>query len=107
MERLTDNVAQAYLDLLGIDVRPGAVDADALRALQSAHVARVPYETVDIVRGRPPGIAPLASVERILAGRGGYCYHLNGALSTLLAWLHVDSRVTSRASRAGDRKHLA
>jgi arylamine N-acetyltransferase len=90
VECLTDNVAQAYLDRLGLDVRPGAVDADALRALQSAHVARIPYETVDIVRGQPPGIAPLASVERILAGRGGYCYHLNGAFSALLAWLDVD-----------------
>jgi len=90
VERLPDHVARAYLDLLGIDALPGAVDADALRALQSAHVARVPYETVDIVRGRPPGIAPLASVKRVLAGRGGYCYHLNGAFSALLAWLDVD-----------------
>lgn len=90
MARLPDDLARAYLDLLACDVRPGGVDADALRALQSAHVARVPYETVDIVRGRAPGIDPLESVERVLAGRGGYCYHLNGAFSVLLAWLEVD-----------------
>jgi arylamine N-acetyltransferase len=90
VERLPDDFARSYLDLLGTDLRPGAVDADALRALQAAHVARVPYETVDIVRGQPPGIAPLASVKRVLAGRGGYCYHLNGAFSVLLAWLGVD-----------------
>jgi arylamine N-acetyltransferase len=73
-------------------VRPpaGGVGADALFSLQSAHVARIPYETVDIVRGRAPGIDPLESVKRVLAGRGGYCYHLNGALSALLAWLDVD-----------------
>ena len=29
-------------------------------------------------------------VRRILAGRGGYCYHLNGGFSTLLDWLQVD-----------------
>jgi arylamine N-acetyltransferase len=105
VERLPDDVARAYLDLLGIDLRPGAVDADALRALQSAHVARVPYETVDIVRGRPPGIAPLASVRRVLAGRGGYCYHLNGAFSALLAWLEVD--VTRHISGVQGRGQVA
>jgi len=90
VERLPDDLAFAYLDRLECDLRPGGVDADALFALQSAHVARVPYETVDIVRGRAPGIDPLESVKRVLAGRGGYCYHLNGALSSLLAWLDVD-----------------
>lgn len=90
MERLPDDLALAYLDRLECDLRPGGVDADALFALQSAHVARIPYETVDIVRGRAPGIDPLESVKRVLAGRGGYCYHLNGAFSALLAWLDVD-----------------
>lgn len=90
MERLPDDLALAYLDRLECDLRPGGVDAEALFALQSAHVARIPYETVDIVRGRPPGIDPLGSVKRVLAGRGGYCYHLNGALSALLTWLDVD-----------------
>ena len=90
MERLPEGLARAYLDLLECEVRPGDVDADALRALQSAHVARVPYETVDIVRGCAPGIDPVGSVKRVLAGRGGYCYHLNGAFSALLVWLDVD-----------------
>jgi len=36
------------------------------------------------------GIDPLGSARRILGGRGGYCYHLNGAFSALLAWLGVD-----------------
>jgi arylamine N-acetyltransferase len=89
VERLPDDLALAYLDLLACDVRPGGVDADALRVLQSSHVARVPYETVDIVRGHAPGIDPLESVKRVVAGRGGYCYHLNGAFSKLLAWLDV------------------
>ena len=60
------------------------------RALARAHVARVPYENIDIYRGAPPGIEPLACVERVIAGRGGYCFHLNGALATLLEWLQVD-----------------
>lgn len=90
MEQLPDRLAWAYLELLELDPAPGSVDGDALRSLQSAHLARVPYETVDIVRGRPPGIDPLDSVRRLLLGRGGYCFHLNGAFSSLLAWLGVD-----------------
>ena len=61
-----------------------------LATLARAHVARVPYENVDIYRGSPPEIDPLACVDRIAAGRGGYCFHLNGALVTLLEWLQVD-----------------
>jgi hypothetical protein len=90
VERLTDDLAAAYLELLGVDVRPGEVDADVLAALQRAHVERVPYETLDIVRGSPPGIDRLACAHRVLAERGGYCYHLNGAFSLLLEWLRVD-----------------
>ena len=66
------------------------MDAAVLASLARAHVMRVPYENVDIYRGQPPGIEPLSCVERVLGGRGGYCYHLNGALITLLEWLRVD-----------------
>ena len=90
VEPLPDDVALAYLELLGLDLRPGAIDGAALFRLQRAHVERVPYETVDIVLGRPPGIDPLESARRILGRRGGYCYHLNGSFSALLAWLGVD-----------------
>lgn len=90
MDLLPDAVAHAYLERLGVDVRPGEVDEHALRTLQRAHLEHVPYETLDIVRGSPPSIDPRACVRRVLAGRGGYCYHLNGAFSTLLDWLGVD-----------------
>jgi len=89
-ERLSDDRALAYLELLGVDTARGDVDATTLAALQRAHVTRIPYENIDIYRGRPPGIEPLACVERVLGGRGGYCYHLNGALVTLLEWLDVE-----------------
>ncbi len=88
---LPDDRALAYLELLGVEVEPGAVDVSMLAALQRAHVTRIPYENIDVYRGRPPGIEPLSCVDRLLAGRGGYCYHLNGALFTLLRWLGVDA----------------
>jgi arylamine N-acetyltransferase len=50
----------------------------------------VPYETVDLVAGRPPGIEPRESAERVVSGRGGYCYQLNEAFSWLLRELGYD-----------------
>jgi N-hydroxyarylamine O-acetyltransferase len=88
--RLPDDVGHAYLARLDVDVAPGAVDADALARLQRAHVEHIPYETIEIVLGRPPGIDPIDSARRVVGGRGGYCYQLNGAFSALLAWLGVD-----------------
>ena len=87
---LDDALAASYLEKLGVDAQPGEVDVATLAALQRAHLAAVPYENVDIVLGRPPEIAPLQAARRILAGRGGYCFHLNGAFSLLLEWLGVD-----------------
>ena len=90
MERLPDDLAHAYLDLLGVRARPARVDGDALATLQHAHLERVPYETLDIVRRSAPDIDPVACARRVVGGRGGYCYHLNGAFAALLAWLGVD-----------------
>ncbi len=72
-----------YLSRLGID-HPGDPSVDALFALHRAQVERVAYENIDIQLGRPPGIDPAKSIERILARRGGYCFNLNGAFATLL-----------------------
>ncbi len=101
--RLPDDLARAYLDRLGVDVVPGDVQARDLARLQLAHVERLPYETVEIVLGRPPGIDPVASARRVVGGRGGYCFHMNGAFSALLAWLGVDvTRHVAGVQRRGD-----
>ena len=79
-----------YLARLGLD-HPGEPTLDALFALHRAQVERVAYTTVDIQRGRPPSIDSYESAARVAAiGRGGYCYHLNGALSVVLAALGYD-----------------
>ena len=76
----------AYLRRLGLDVEPPSIDA--LQRLHRCHAERVPYETMWIHAGETWGIDPLDSVVRIaLHGRGGYCYHLNGALGELLCSL--------------------
>lgn len=80
---MTTGIFAGYLRRLGI-TDPGAPSAEGLFALQRAHLERIPYENLDIQLGRPPGIDPELSVRRLGAGRGGYCYHLNGALALLL-----------------------
>ncbi len=70
-----------YLRRLGLDQAPPSVAH--LRALHAAHVERVAYETLEIWLGRPTTVDPLESAARVIGGRGGYCYHLNGAFSAL------------------------
>lgn len=80
---LAPELQAAYLRRLGLEAEPPAVDA--LQRLHRAQVERVPYETVWIHAGEAWGIGVADSVERIaLGGRGGYCFHLNGAFSELL-----------------------
>jgi arylamine N-acetyltransferase len=81
-----DAACGRYLDRLGLDPEPPSLDA--LARLHRAHVERVPWETLWIQCGERWGIDPVGSVDRIAAtGRGGYCYHLNGAFGRLLTEL--------------------
>ncbi|GAB1820508.1 arylamine N-acetyltransferase family protein [Herbidospora sp. RD11066] len=75
----------AYLRRLRLTPEPPGVAG--LFALQRAHVERVPYETTAIWLARSTTVDPSESAARIVAGRGGYCFHLNGAFSELLAAL--------------------
>jgi N-hydroxyarylamine O-acetyltransferase len=79
-----------YLRRLGI-TDPGRPSVSGLRALHTAHVERIAYEALDIQLGRLTSIDPEDSAARITdRGRGGYCYHLNGAFSLLLRELGYD-----------------
>jgi N-hydroxyarylamine O-acetyltransferase len=106
-----------YLTRLGL-TRPRRPDLAALRDLHAAHVDRVPYETFDLYLRRPwvrerRGLDPAAAVTRIVAGRGGFCYHLNGAFSLLLAelgfavtWHLAGVQVSGRPAPGPDGNHL-
>jgi arylamine N-acetyltransferase len=84
LERPLDpDVRTAYLARLGMEPEPPSVEA--LRRVVRRHAERVPYETLWIQAGEAWGIDPHASAARIAReGRGGYCYHLSGALGLLL-----------------------
>ncbi|MEU8434353.1 arylamine N-acetyltransferase [Streptomyces sp. NPDC029216] len=106
-----DDVAP-YLRRLGIP-DPGAPSTEGLYALARAHVERVPFENTGIQLGRPPGIDPALSVRGIAAGRGGYCFHLNGAFAALLEALgyevtrHLGGMHADPESRDAGGDHLA
>jgi N-hydroxyarylamine O-acetyltransferase len=88
---VADVDVDAYLARLGLS-DPGPPSVAALFALHRAHLERVPYENLEIQLGRPTTVDPYESVARLLRGRGGYCYHLNGALSVLLKALGFQVR---------------
>ncbi|MEV1173205.1 arylamine N-acetyltransferase [Nonomuraea sp. NPDC049784] len=80
-----------YLSRIGLpDLLNAPTSADNLRALHIAHIEKVSYEALEIWLGRTTTVDPLESAERIIRGRGGYCYHLNGAFSELLRTLGYD-----------------
>ncbi|WP_020579529.1 arylamine N-acetyltransferase family protein [Actinopolymorpha alba] len=94
---------ERYLQHLGFRVPPGPPSPDALRVLHHAQLNHVPYENLEIQLGRPTSIDPHESVRRIVTGRGGYCYHLNGAFAGLLVSLGYDvALVRGAAPSAGD-----
>lgn len=85
-DQLDPVVRAAYLRRLGLEGEPPSVEA--LTVLVQRHAERVPYETLWIPAGEHWSTDPTAAAERIALGsRGGYCYHLNGALGLLLASL--------------------
>lgn len=80
---LTPEVRNAYLARLGVEPEPPS--AAALRLLAQRQVERIPYETLWIQGGERWSVDPSEAAARIaIQGRGGYCYHLNGALGLLL-----------------------
>lgn len=86
---LDDALKARYLRRLGLEPEPPT--AEALQHLHQRHVELVPYETLWIHSGENWGLDPVESAHRIARhGRGGYCYHLNGAFAELLESLGYD-----------------
>lgn len=80
---LTPSEIHAYLKRIGINTIKKPT-LEFLAEMQQAHVHHLSWQTVDIFAGRPAGIDLQESVQLILQGRSGYCFHLNGAFSVLL-----------------------
>lgn len=80
---MTSSEIESYLNRIGIqDIQPPTLSY--LTQLHEAHVASIPWSTIDIVAGKPAPIDLHESVRLMLTNRSGYCFHLNGAFSVLL-----------------------
>lgn len=82
-DELDPLVREAYLARLGVEA--GRPSVETLTLIVQRQAERVPYETLWIPAGERWSVDPTEAAWRIaFAGRGGYCYHLNGALGLLL-----------------------
>lgn len=89
----------AYLDRIAYQ---GSTEptTDTLRAIHRAHLLAVPFENLDIARGRRIVLDEEALVRKIVERhRGGFCYKLNGAFAALLRSLGF--QVTLLSARVG------
>jgi len=82
----SDDIVAAYLRRLELEPEPPTVAA--LRRIHQAQVETVPYETAWIHQGARWSIDPREAMRRVAHDqRGGYCFHLNGALAEVLSAL--------------------
>lgn len=77
----------AYLHRLGA-ARPARPTAEALRELHLRHLLAVPFENLSIHLGEEIVLEEDRLLDKVVgAGRGGFCYELNGAFAALLTGL--------------------
>ena len=93
-------VIDAYLRRIGL-ATPPAADLAGLALLARAHIVSVPFENLDIGAHRPLSLEVAALEAKLVgAGRGGFCYELNGLFAVLLEALGF--RVTRLAAETWD-----
>lgn len=73
----------AYLERISY---AGSTDPtlETLAALQYAHLVAVPFENIDVFDRVPVSTDVDVTLEKILGGRGGWCFENNGAFAWLL-----------------------
>lgn len=90
MDELDKATRARYLERLGFDDVPSPT-LDTLQRLHRTHLARVPFENLDLHAGRRIELDLDRFVSKIVdEHRGGFCYELNGAFAALLRSLGFD-----------------
>ena len=72
-----------YLERIGFPGLP-TLDLASLSVLQRCHLGSVPFENLNVFDRSGVGVGLDWSVPKILSGRGGWCFELNGAFGALL-----------------------
>ena len=92
---------ERYLTRLGIERRPPPT-VEGIGSLMTAHLVAVPFENLDVYWQRGVSVDVEGSVSKIVdAGRGGWCFELNGAFAWLLQQLGFDLRLLGAAVLLG------
>lgn len=93
----------AYLERIGLPARKQPPTAEWLRTLHRAHLSAVPFENLDIARGRSLTLEPAALFAKIVERRrGGICYELNGLFALLLEAQGYEVRRLSASVAKGE-----
>lgn len=81
-----DKKIKKYFERLQLSFDENApLDYSLLKKIQYAHVTKIPYENIDILKGIPLTFDYDKLYEKIVINnRGGYCFELNGLLGWLL-----------------------
>jgi N-hydroxyarylamine O-acetyltransferase len=88
---------EAYRLRIGLSALPEAT-LPGLRTLHEAHVAAIPFENLDMLRGRPIALdLPALQAKLVTGRRGGYCFEQNTLFAAVLERLGY--RVTRLAAR--------
>ncbi len=89
----------AYFERIG-DVGSRDADMETLRRVVEAHARTIPFENLDILRGRGISV-DLADIERKLVadGRGGYCFEQNSLMEQVLLGLGFQVQAISARVR--------
>lgn len=85
-----------YMERLDVE-RPLQCNTENLDALQHAHLVAVPFENLDIVFAGGVPHDRSAAAAKVLSGRGGWCFELNGSFATLLTQLGYDVKFIGAA----------
>ena len=92
------NRVEAFLARIGLAGTPVSHTKEFLGAVQTACVLSIPYENLDILRGRPISLEAEDIYRKIVTERrGGYCFELNALLHHMLS--EMGFTVNSRFAR--------
>ncbi|MFF5703903.1 arylamine N-acetyltransferase [Streptomyces sp. NPDC012794] len=94
----------AYLERIGLGTETGRVarelrpDLETLYEVHRAHTATIPFESLDVLLGRPVALEVEAIEDKLVrARRGGYCYEQNSLLAAALE--RIGYEVSGRGAR--------
>ncbi|KUL68577.1 arylamine N-acetyltransferase family protein [Streptomyces sp. NRRL WC-3605] len=94
----------AYLSRLGAE-RPVRPTAEALRELHLRHLRTVPFENLSIHLGEEIVLEEKRLLDKVVgAGRGGFCYELNGVFGALLGALGFEVTLLAARVHGKERK---